>query len=253
MTLSLEIIQGVIIMTGIYKITNLINNKCYIGRAKDINERWKVHRKRAFMPSDKEYDKYLYRAFRKYGLQNFKFEIAEICSEEQLDEKEREYIIKFHSNEEQYGYNCTSGYDSPQYGVSGEQHPNHKLTEEEVYYIRECYNKHCNKDDIFNEFKDIINFTGFHKVWNGTTWPNIHMDVYTEENKAYYAFQRNSHPGDKNPRAKLTNEDVYNIRVRKKKGEKMADVFNDYKNTGITQGSFRNVWCYQNWKNIIVE
>ena len=53
--------------TGIYKITNNINGKCYIGRAIDINRRWTVHKRRAFV-QNKEYDKYLYRAFRKYGI-----------------------------------------------------------------------------------------------------------------------------------------------------------------------------------------
>lgn len=30
-------------MTGIYKITNKYNNKCYIGKSKDIMQRWAFH------------------------------------------------------------------------------------------------------------------------------------------------------------------------------------------------------------------
>lgn len=239
-------------MTGIYKITNNINGKCYIGRAKNINNRWKAHRKNAFMPSSKDYDKYLYRAFRKYGLENFTFSIEEICTEEQLDDKEHEYIEKYQANLEQYGYNCTDGYDSPQYGMSGENHPNHKLTAEEVYYIRECYNNHCNQLQVYEEFKDIISFSGFHKIWGGTNWLRIHMNVYTPENKAYYNYQRNSHPGSSNGRSKLNEQDVFNIRLRKKNGEKLSEVYEDYKHLGITYGSFKNIWNGYNWKNIIV-
>ena len=45
---------------------------------------------------------------------------------------------------------------------------------------------------------------------------------------------------------------VYNIRLRKKNGESRKEVYEDYKYTGITEGSFKQVWCYQNWKNIVV-
>jgi len=49
--------------------------------------RWTVHKNRAFI-LNKEYDKYLYRAFRKYGLDAFSFEILEECQVEELDAKE---------------------------------------------------------------------------------------------------------------------------------------------------------------------
>jgi group I intron endonuclease len=242
-------------MIGIYIIENKVNNKVYIGQSKDIEKRLKEHRRRAYRGNEntnKEYNKYLYRAIRKYGLENFTFNILEECSIELLDEKESYYILKYKSNDEYFGYNETSGYDSAQYGVSGEEHPNHKLSENDVYYIRECYNQHFSKDEVYEEFKDKINPTGFHKVWNNATWKNIHQDVYTEENRQYYLHQRNSHPGSNNPKAKLTEEMVYNIRLRKKNGESRKEVYEDYKYTGITEGSFKQVWCYQNWKNIVV-
>lgn len=238
-------------ITGIYKITNTINNKVYIGQSKDIMRRWRVHKNRAFVPN-REYDKYLYRAFRKYGLEAFKFEIIEECSIDELDEKEKNYILQYHSCIDTYGYNETCGYDSPQYGLSGENHPNHKLTTEEVYYIRECYNHHLNKDDVYEEFSDKLSKSGFHKIWLGQNWREVHMDVFTEENRQYYLYQRNSHPGSTNGRAKLTEEMVIDIRIRKKNGEKLSDVYKDYKYTGITLGSFKNTWSNQNWKNIIV-
>lgn len=51
-------------MIGIYKITNKINGKCYIGQSKNIEERWRHHR-----TSKLKYPLYL--AFQKYGLENF--------------------------------------------------------------------------------------------------------------------------------------------------------------------------------------
>ena len=238
-------------MIGIYKITNLINNKVYIGQSVDIKQRWNSHKRQSIIPN-KEYNKYLYRAFRKYGIENFNFEILEECSREKLDEKEHYYIILYNSNNDQYGYNETGGYDQPQYGFSGENHPRHKLTTEEVYYIRECSNQHYNIHDVYSEFSDRLSESGFHKIWLGQNWKNVHMDVFTEENRQYYLFQRNSHPGSSNGRAKLNEEMVINIRTRKKNGENWKNVYEDYKDYGITEGSFKQTWHNQNWKHIIV-
>lgn len=238
-------------MIGIYKITNLINGKIYIGQSVDINKRWRQHKRNAQIKG-REYDKYLYRAFRKYGLENFSFEVIEECPRELLNEKETYYIQYYKANDETFGYNETSGYNQPQYGFQGENHPKHKLTEEEVYYIRECYNQHYDKDEIYEEFSNRLSEGGFHKIWLGQNWRNVHMDVFTEENRQYYLFQRNSHPGSTNGRAKLTEEMVREIRLRKKNGESCKDVYQDYKYTGITEGSFKQTWCYRNWKNIIV-
>ena len=238
-------------MIGIYKITNKINNKVYIGQSVNITKRWNTHRRHSQI-KNKDYDKYLYRAFRKYGIENFSFEVIEECPRELLNDRECYYIQLYKSNDDYYGYNETSGYNQPQYGFQGESHPKHKLTTDEVYYIRECYNQHYDKNEVYEEFSDRLSFGGFHKIWLGQNWRNVHMDVFTEENRQYYLFQRNSHPGSTNGRAKLTEEMVIDIRTRKKNGEKLADVYKDYEYTGITLGSFKNTWSNQNWKNIIV-
>ena len=107
------------------------------------------------------------------------------------------------------------------------------------------------KDEVYQLYQDKINFTGFHKVWLNQTWKQVHQDVYTEENKNYYLFKRNSHSGSTNGRAKLTEEDVYQIRLRRKNGETCQSVYKDYSDK-VTKGSFSNVWLYQNWKNIVV-
>lgn len=92
-------------MVGIYKITNLINKKCYIGQSRDIQKRWNSHKTRPFNEKDEDYNKTLYKAIRKYGLENFSFEILEECKIEQLNEKENYWIKYFNSQEE--GYNET--------------------------------------------------------------------------------------------------------------------------------------------------
>lgn len=88
-------------MIGIYKITNNINNKSYIGQSIQIEQRWKEHKLKYNW--EREKTKPLYLAFQKYGLENFTFEIIEECKEEQLDIKEKYWIDFYNSYKE--GYN----------------------------------------------------------------------------------------------------------------------------------------------------
>ena len=77
-------------MTGIYKITNEINGDCYIGSSKDIERRWKQHLYLS-QKQGKRSEYHLYRAFRKFGIENFSFAVLELCQEEQLIELEQKY------------------------------------------------------------------------------------------------------------------------------------------------------------------
>ena len=94
---------------GIYKIENLINHKCYIGQSIHINRRWYEHR--SAMRSDFNYAKqsYLYNAVKKYGENNFSFEIIEECSLEMLNYREIYWIAYYDSYNN--GYNLTPGGD----------------------------------------------------------------------------------------------------------------------------------------------
>ena len=93
---------------GIYKITNLVNGKCYIGQSVDIEKRWDKERTRAFNNTANEYNCPRSYAFRKYGLENFTFEIIEECCINQLNEKER-YYIQYYNSVCPNGYNQTLG------------------------------------------------------------------------------------------------------------------------------------------------
>lgn len=113
-------------MIGIYKITNNVNDKCYIGQSRDIKKRWTSHKNVAFNQNCHEYNYPLYQAIRKYGLENFSFEILEECSIKELNEKEMFWINKCNSSNSDYGYNQTL-LEFNQHGI--------KLTEEEVNLI----------------------------------------------------------------------------------------------------------------------
>lgn len=92
---------------GIYKITNLINNKCYIGQSVDIEKRFRQHKNNYDNKNEPSYDYHLYRSIRKYGIENFKFEIIEECDYEKLNERETYWIDYYDSYNN--GYNETLG------------------------------------------------------------------------------------------------------------------------------------------------
>ena len=85
---------------GIYKIENLINGKKYIGQSIDIQRRFEEHKR------DKDNCR-IHQAIRKYGINNFSFEIIEECSPSMLDEREK-YWIKYYDSFNN-GYNATHG------------------------------------------------------------------------------------------------------------------------------------------------
>ena len=94
-------------MTGIYRITNLINNKVYIGQSINIENRFLRHRNE--LRRNKQNNSYLQNAWNKYGEKNFEFAILEVCTEEELDDKECAYIQLFNSMNRDNGYNLESG------------------------------------------------------------------------------------------------------------------------------------------------
>lgn len=93
-------------MGYIYKITNKINNKVYIGQtSKTIAERFDAHLRHAA----NHVNRYLYDAMNFYGYENFTVESLEKCGKSSLDEREIYWISFYKSNNPDYGYNMTAG------------------------------------------------------------------------------------------------------------------------------------------------
>lgn len=96
-------------MIGIYKVTNLVDGKIYIGQSKNIGQRWTKHRCSPFNTNSEQYDTPFYRAIRKYGIDNFQFEVIEQCPIESLNDREIYWINFYDSNNLNKGYNLTAG------------------------------------------------------------------------------------------------------------------------------------------------
>lgn len=169
--------------SGIYLVTNLVNKKCYIGQAKNIYVRFNSHHIYDYNNQNNCcYNTKFYQALRKYGLENFEVSILELCSEEELDEKEIMYIKQFDSFKN--GYNSTEG--------------------------------------------------------GQTLSPNIHSPE-TELKRAETREKNKSLQSEKHPRAKLTNEEVWNIRQRYIDGEDIHSIYLDFQHLYKNERTFKNI------------
>lgn len=126
----------------VYKITNKINNKIYIG--KGTKNRWKQHFKVAKDGPTNEKFFYLHASIRKYGEENFSCKILEYFENEQDSyNRERELVLKFKSNNKKYGMNLTDGGDgftsammtgknNPFYGKTHSEESKKKMSEAHI-------------------------------------------------------------------------------------------------------------------------
>lgn len=91
-------------IAGIYKITNLINSKIYIGSSSNLKSReyshfWKLN-------NNSHSNKHLQSAYNKYGKDNFIFEIIEIIEDDKmLLSREQYYLDKLNTCNISIGYN----------------------------------------------------------------------------------------------------------------------------------------------------
>ena len=91
---------------GIYKITNLITDECYVGQSVDVYKRWNDHCK-CGLGIDTPPGNKLYKAIQEYGLDNFTFELLTECKQAELNEKEKYFIELYQADT--FGYNSTGG------------------------------------------------------------------------------------------------------------------------------------------------
>lgn len=94
-------VVGTGVHTGIYKITNIENQMCYIGQAANIAERWKQHIKRGIGAETPTRNK-LYPAMLELGVENFTFEIVEEVERSKLNDREDYWQEYFHAKD--FGY-----------------------------------------------------------------------------------------------------------------------------------------------------
>ncbi len=108
----------------IYKITNKVNGKIYIGLDSGSisrGKRWSTHKGASKKVTQKSM--IIHKAMAKYGIDNFSYEIIEICeSIDALKAAEAKWIDSFNSNNYKFGYNRTKGGDNNWWSCASEEH-----------------------------------------------------------------------------------------------------------------------------------
>jgi group I intron endonuclease len=112
----------------IYKITNMLNDKIYIGQSIDKKGRWKQHK---YSAKRDEPVQYIHHAMKKYGVENFKFEVIDFAFNQwQADCLEINYIQQYNATDKQFGFNIeTGGHHAP-------------MTKETIAKIKQWYVDH---------------------------------------------------------------------------------------------------------------
>lgn len=220
-------------MIGIYKITKKSNGKSYIGQSNDIKRRINEHQGKRDLAIDQ--------AIQKYGIDAFDYEVLEECSLEELDEREK-YWIQYFNTYKGFGYNCNAGGGDSR----GENNGRTKLTNQDVAYIRECYDLHKRRKEVYEQFKDKVSFDSFAAIWDGRTWKDIKQEVYTEENKNYYMYHATD--GGNSDFASLTDDEVIKCRTRYIK-ETAKEIYKDYADK-ISYQTFQAMLWGRTYRNL---
>lgn len=231
-------------MIGIYKITNQVNGKKYIGQSLNIGQRWKDHKYIAKSNNEnRKYHMAIYEAIRKYGIDNFIFEILEECSKELLDEKERYWISYYNSNTKENGYNETAG-GQKTFALSGEKHSQAKLTWEQVHQIKELLRT---TDLSLTEIGAKFNITNgiIHNINHGKNWKEENEDYPIRLNPI------KSLQGSRSKQSKLDETKVQEMRQEYSNGVALSTLENKYSEMfKVSKRTVRAAVTGESWKHL---
>ena len=191
-------------MYEIYKITNVLNKKNYIGiTSRGIEVRFKEHLAAARYGKDK-YP--FHSALKKYGEENFKIEVIDTCDTiEQARLLECKYIKIFHSYIQEDGYNATLGGDINAH-LCGENSPRAKIDYDDFLEIKEQLET---TNLFFKEIAEKIPGCSekmIDEINRGLTWYNDTIEYPIRKNGKSI-----SKIGEHNPASKLKEEQVIEI------------------------------------------
>ena len=226
-------------MGAIYCYTNLINGHKYIGQTiNDHRIRRNQHKSNYKNPKSSEYNSVIHQAFRKYGYENFKYEVLidNINTFEELNAFEIYYISLFNCqipngyNIEPGGKNCSKPKsDDHSYKLIWGQA---KLSESEVIELRKAYQRKESPTKIYNKFyKDRLHYNSFLNIWTGKRYSRVMPEV----------FEAGRH-------TKLNEKIVHEIKKDRKElklsYQKLADKYH------ISKSTIADICSGRTWKNV---
>lgn len=222
----------------IYQITNLINGKIYIGQTNNIQKRWSNH-KCCNSPTMA-----IAKAIKKYGVENFKFEVLmRGLSLEEANQKEQE-LIKQKNTLVPYGYNIALGGNNiPSKPKYGEENNHSLLTNTEAQYILD--HRYLPMYVLYDEFSEKISYETFRKIYHNQSYTNLTTNI--QEYPYNFEFSNQFLQGG------LEYDEVVELRKRYAAGEYWKDVYQDYKDKYQNEWSFWNVYNGKSYKLVMPE
>lgn len=222
----------------IYCFTNNINHKKYIGQTINPAQRYSAHKSNYANKNHKEYNSLLHQAFRKYGFENFTYEILvkDIDDIDLLNQLEIYYIKQLNTqipngyNIEPGGKNCAKPktLEHRKKEIWGQA----KLTEAEVIELRKAYLKKESPTKIYNEkYKNKIHYNSFLNIWTGRRYALIMPEV----------FEKGRH-------TKLNETIVKQIRQEREKTNLSYDKL--AKKYGVSKATIADIIKNRTWKNV---
>lgn len=240
--------------SGIYAIKNKMNNKMYIGQSVNVNKRKSYHL--WLLRNNSHFNPKLQNAFNKYGEENFEFVILEKCNKEELDDKEIEYINRYNTTNN--GYNICEG---------GEGSLGRTLSEETKQKISNA-NTGRKQDEVAKkrkseamkelwktaEYRKKMKQRPKPKPWNKgrrlTEEEKKHLSEKLKGRRITEEHKKKLHElykGEKSLTAKLTEQQVIEIRLRFLKGERQCDIKKDYQ---VSAQTIYDIVRNRRWRHI---
>lgn len=226
----------------VYKITNTINNKVYIGITNNYKKRWSNEK---CNPKDPKKQQVITRAIAKYGEENFIFEVLfSHLNIEEACKKEQELIQSYNSLVPN-GYNVDIGGNyhpsfSPHYG---EKNGKAVLTDEEAQYIKD------HRDQpmyiLYEQFSDKISYDSFKKCYKHQTYTHLTPSVSEYPYNVEFSSQFS--------KKSLEYDEVIDIRNRYNNGEYWKEVYKDYAHIFTNEMSFWRAYTGLTYKLVMPE
>ena len=213
----------------VYQITNLINQKRYIGITNNYKRRWQEHCK-------KQANSLIHKAIVKYGEENFKFEILYNNVSEKEAEKLEKELIKEYDTLAPKGYNLAKG--------GKHRGTKQKISDDEIAYIKN--HRNIPMYVLYISFQDKISYEYFKMIYNNKIRTDIPptVDCYPYNSEFSLQFNANS---------SLSYQEVVDLRKRYDKGEYWKDIyFAEYQNR-MTSRTFWDIYTGKQYKLVMPE
>ncbi len=236
--------QDIYKQIGIYRITNKVNGKSYIGKTgMNFGDRWDSHR--SLLAAGKHTNPYLQNAWQKYGQDNFEFVIVEVVdTPEDLNGLEKMYIEMYRTAG--LSYNIHDGGDG---GLNLGKH----LSEETKRKIGSKNRINMTGKKATRETRDKMSqsqseryskWTGEDRAaWGKMTSQKASGYRWTDEARSQFSLKQREHPNG----AKLTPDDVRSIREKRATGVKLSELAKEY---GTSPSYISSIAHRRRWADI---